>query len=374
MNLPPLFHKGKDGALRVWAVDCDGDTVVVRHGLDTGKLAIHTYIACPKNVGRANATTAEEQAAKEAKALWDAKLSRKYSTTRAGASEVLDMLPMLAKKYNAKKVQWPALVQRKYDGNRMMARWEGGKDGAWLFTSRQGREFALPHIAEYLGGLEIEGDVVLDGEIYCHGRPLQEIVSLVKRYRSESETLQYVVYDYICMDDTRSHTNLQRTALLQDTIPESDVLIEGDGAITTSRMPVVHAKTYLAQDLAAATSLQGIFLEQGYEGAILRNPNGLYRFAFRSDDLHKLKVWEDAEFEVVDVIDKKLPGLAIFVCKAPNGKTFEVVRKGPHTQRADDFRNREALIGRRLTVRYAYMTAAGVPFHPTGISIREDWD
>jgi hypothetical protein len=88
-------------------------------------------------------------------------------------------------------------------------------------------------------------------------------------------------------------------------------------------------------------------------------------------------VWEDDEFEVVNVIDKKLPGLAIFVCrtnwKGPE-RTFEVVKKGGHEERRRDFANRENLIGQRLMVRYAFLTKDGLPFHPVGITIRPEWD
>jgi DNA ligase-1 len=371
---PILYHKGKKGELREWTVTTSGAVVTVSWGAVNGKLQNHSYTAQPKNVGRSNATTAEEQAEKEAFALFQHKLTRKYARTPEEAEQVLDQLPMLAKKFSAKHATFPALVQRKYDGNRMMAR---KVEGEIVFTSRQGREMSIPHIARALSGLE--DGVVLDGEIYCHGKTLQEIVSLVKRNRPESECLQYVVYDYVCTDDTREHTNFQRQALLQEAIPTSD---ESDPNGT-----VVTAHTYMVDCYEAAEKLQARFLEDGYEGAILRNLEGKYRFAYRSNDLLKLKVWDDDEFKVGGVIDKKLPGLAIFQCwkhgcedqypmifDGPNKNAFEVVKKGTHETRVVDFRNREALIGKALTVRYAFLTKDSMPFHPVGIAIRESWD
>jgi DNA ligase-1 len=380
MNLthPTLFHKGKKGELRSWTVSVDGSRVIVDYGVVGGKLTTHSYEAQPKNVGRANATTAEQQADQEAAALHLHKLSRKYSLTQEGAEAVLDQLPMLAKKWSDKHAKFPAMVQRKYDGNRMTAR---RVNGEWVFMSRQGREFSMPHIAEALDEFTIEGEVVLDGEIYCHGKTLQQIVSLVKRYRAESVALQYVVYDYICLDDTRDHTNMQRQALLQDAIPFNDT-----GPSSGADSPVVVAQTFMVTSYDEAIQLQGRFLGEGYEGAILRNLDGLYRFAYRSNDLLKLKVWEDAEFQVADVVDKKLPGLAIFVCwkhgcegepvvlKGPNKNAFEVVKKGGHESRRVDFQNREYLLGQALNVRYAFLTKDGVPFHPVATAIRPEWD
>ena len=53
---------------RQWSCWVEGAEVVVEHGQMGGKLTQKRYTAEPKNVGRANATTAEEQAIQEADA------------------------------------------------------------------------------------------------------------------------------------------------------------------------------------------------------------------------------------------------------------------------------------------------------------------
>ena len=40
--------------------------------------------------------------------------------------------------------------------------------------------------------------------------------------------------------------------------------------------------------------------DKGYEGIIIRNIDGMYEFGFRSDNLIKLKVFDDKEFEIVE--------------------------------------------------------------------------
>jgi intein/homing endonuclease len=75
----------------------------------------------PKNVGRANATTANEQAIGEAQAKWDKKVKLGYTTdvTKIDSSTSF-VEPMLAKNYDdyRDKMDWEegVFVQNKYNG------------------------------------------------------------------------------------------------------------------------------------------------------------------------------------------------------------------------------------------------------------------
>jgi ATP-dependent DNA ligase len=373
---PSLYHRDKKGRLRVWKTWTVDNVVCTASGLDGGKLTTHRYTAQPKNVGRANETTPEKQAEKEAAALFEHKLARKYSRTKEEAAEaVLDHLPMLAKDIKkGGKPRYPAMVQRKYNGFRCQSR---KVDGQIVMTSKQGMPFALPHIAAEIA--ELPDGWTLDGEIYRHGWSLQKIASLIKRPREESLELRYVCYDVIDDHPEGGLKQFDRIALLDNTFTWNCQAPEPPDHC-------VKAETFMASDYEAAIKLQQLFIQDGYEGAILRNLDGMHQYAHRSKDLVKLKVWEDAEFQIADVVDKKLPGLAIFVCwkhgcegqpvvlKGDNKNAFEVVKKGTHASREEDLKNREALLGRQLTVRYAELTDKGIPFHPVGLHVREEWD
>lgn len=80
-ELPPLYHQAKSGKIHVWRVWTEGDTIVTEHGQVDGEKLTARKRATPKNVGRSNETTAEEQARLEAKSMWQKKRDHKYHLT-----------------------------------------------------------------------------------------------------------------------------------------------------------------------------------------------------------------------------------------------------------------------------------------------------
>lgn len=84
---PTLYHRGKAGGLYSWRVWTEGADILTEYGLVDGEKQIARKTATPKNVGRANATTAEEQAALEAKSMWQK--SATASTPRASRTPKL---------------------------------------------------------------------------------------------------------------------------------------------------------------------------------------------------------------------------------------------------------------------------------------------
>ena len=62
MNKTTVYGVCKLGKAKQWSVWSEGDKVVVEHGKLGGKLQVKTTTCKPKNVGRANETTAEQQA------------------------------------------------------------------------------------------------------------------------------------------------------------------------------------------------------------------------------------------------------------------------------------------------------------------------
>src|SRR5690554_549977 len=88
-ELPTLYHKGKAGSLYLWRVWTEGADIVTEYGLVDGEKQIARKTATPKNVGRSNATTADEQAVAEAKAMWQNRRDRKYAESIKEAQEEL---------------------------------------------------------------------------------------------------------------------------------------------------------------------------------------------------------------------------------------------------------------------------------------------
>ena len=87
---PWLYSKTASGAVNVWQCWAQGANVEVRWGQEGGALQYASYECHPKNAGRSNSTTAEEQAVKEAVAKFKKQLKKKYFTTREEALNELN--------------------------------------------------------------------------------------------------------------------------------------------------------------------------------------------------------------------------------------------------------------------------------------------
>lgn len=367
MNFPTLYHKGKGGELRQWRVWSEGDTIFTEYGHVGGALQTSEKKAEPKNVGKKNETTAEEQAAAEAQSMWTHKVERKYSTTPEAACEQLP-LPMLAHpmyKTNGdlgpkgKKLAYPVTVQPKLDGVRCMAQWHGDRV---VLMSRQGKEYTVPHISAQLAEW-LPQDMVLDGELYIHGMSLQKITSLVKKNRPESVDVEYHVYDVPVIESN-------------DTLPWGQRKLWADNdVVESSHIKKVVGVTALNEE--EVRTLHGGYLKDGYEGAIVRHPDGLYLWGYRSEHLLKVKVFQDAEFEVIGARDGKgkMAGCVVWRCRndLTDGE-FECSIKATMEERAQYYRDREKYMGWKLTVRFFARTDDNIPQFPIGIGFRAGED
>jgi DNA ligase 1 len=262
--LPKLYSRSAGGAINTWEVWLDkAGGVVVRWGQKDGALQTTVFQCERKNIGRANATSVVEQARLEAIAKWRKQLKKKYFLTE-GETAQLNLKPMLAKSFadRESKVTYPVDVQPKFDGVRCLA---FRKDGVVVLQSRGGDPYDVEHIREVLED-RLDDDTVLDGEIYIHGMSLQNIISLVKRPQDGSLKLTYQVYD--------------RTLLSEQTetwVERRDALAEWFRIQLLDEMPwfICGVRTHSALNATKVRLLHDQFVEDGYEGAIIRLYDGL---------------------------------------------------------------------------------------------------
>lgn len=369
MILPTLYHKGKNGQLRQWTVSAIRDEVHTEYGVVDGKLIKSSFKVEAKNVGRSNETTPEEQAKLEAKALWKHKVDRKYSETPNGAEEQLE-LPMLAHTYSGtkrKKFEFPAHIQPKLDGVRCLAQ---KINGEIHLTSRQGKPWNIPHIEDQLYWLE-EG-TILDGEIYSHGKSCQQITSLVrcanpkgKNYKPGSTDLSFYIYDVPSFKGDDSLEWRKRKIHLDKLYGNQD------------RPNLVWVESSMIWSEDEAYSKHKQYLLMGYEGSVLRGLTGKYLWGYRSSELLKLKDFQDAEFEVVEIVDGKgkMEGCAVFICRNDTAdNVFECTIKTSMKERRKMYKEKHKYLGKKLTVQFFDRTDAGIPRFPVGIAFRDEAD
>lgn len=364
-SFPPLY-KYVDGKVLLWRISVEHHgsvAVIVReHGYDGQIQSSRTTITEGKNLGRSNETTPLTQAISEAQSEWNKQVERKgYGLDPSGLESAAKraMQPMLAHDYYKykHKVNWnSAYVQPKLDGIRCLARRSGDKI---LLISRESKSInTMDHIVESLHRLLPE-DVVFDGELYSHELPFQTVVSAVKRFQPISEQICFHVYDLAVPGLPYSERYRRLT----------DYLSVGDRYIK-------NVETFEVVDEDELLRLQSTFVSEGYEGAMLRDGSAEYASGKRTRFLLKVKKFKDAEFEILDVRQGRgtCEGMAIFVCRNPNGGTFNCLSPGTHDEKRDAWERRSEYIGKQLTVKFFDWTDTNPPSprFPIALRIRED--
>lgn len=316
-----------------------------------------------KNLGRANETTAYDQAVSELNSRVDKQLRLGYVATieEADAPKTNGLgkkLPMLAeplKKVDMDEVDWDtAFVQRKFDGHRSLHE-------EYIY-SRGGVPHNVSHIQQAISAAPRLDELHLDGELYIHGMSLQAIGSLITKPRPESLGLQYHIYDTV--SDAPFQERFQAAAsAFYDTF--------GSEPDPTGRLHLV--ETIKVRSLAEAMVWHRKWVKEGYEGSILRWGREGYEDGKRTKKLVKLKDfsdfevkvigWELAKQAIVKGVTYQIPKF-IYEVNTPAGlKTAKVLAHGTVPEKHAEW---EALVrgenmGRMLTIAHFGFTPDGIP-------------
>ena len=360
---PTLYKKTSTGQDQYWRIEVKGATIITYYGKVGGKeMTTEDTIKEGKNLGKANATTPEEQAQLEATSQWEKKLKKGYvkdiEDARKGKTiHEGGIFPMLAQQFSkhGHKITYPAYAQPKLDGHRCTA-----STDTTLWSRTRKPINSMDHIRAELEKLALP--CTLDGELYNHDYKdkFEEITHFIRQTESVDgcEVVQYHIFD-IAADGPFS----ERLAWLKKNVK----IRKGS--------PLVLVETRLVNDEDELMIAFEDFLEQGYEGAIVRNAAGLY-VNKRSYDLQKIKEFDDAEFPIIGIEEGrgKLQGHAIFVCQLPTSDgTFTVKMKGDTAALKKFFDKPSLWKGKELTVQFqGYTGKNNVPRFPIGLRIRED--
>lgn len=309
--------------------------------------------------------TAQEQAIFEANSKLKKKRDEAYFDTIEAAKTQVKLLPMLAHSFTKRKhnINYPAIVQRKFDGVRCLARLNS--DGTVTLMSRKGKEFPhLNHIKADVAASNSDQALVLDGELYSDTLTFQELVGLVKRVTlkpgNDEQMLEVSLRVYDCVHMMNGSADFTERYQIITNLT--------DGAEYLSLVENVRVST--ESEIHAA---QARFVEEGYEGAMVRNLTGAYAIGKRSANLQKVKTFLDGEYLIVGFTEGtgNETGCVIWECHTPAGQPFGVRPRGTQEDRKVLFQNGSDYVGRQLTVRYQELTDYGVPRFPVGIAIRD---
>jgi len=309
-----LDNKKIDPNLRGW--------INVDFRIGDGKIRknVPTIVYKGKNIGKASETNAVCQAIRDAYGEYNKHLRKIVGEPADG--ETVRYPPMLAQLLKEQTVQpdvTGCFVQRKYNGVRAVTTLDG--DNVIMYSRRKkiypGFGYIKAELKMILDFYREEGrQLYLDGEIYKHGVALQDISGQSRREETADDPrCDYMIYDCFVANEPELKYS-QRKAIL-DQIFENFELVYAK--------PV---ETFNVNTIEEVMDLYKGFIEEGYEGAMLRLDSP-YRYSYNeyhSRVLLKIKETLDAEFNIVgwETGEKGKAADALMIICEVNGVKFPV--------------------------------------------------
>lgn len=410
MILDTLYKRTRTGAIQFWEVsiqtgdpDEDGSNhpqIVKTSGqLGTTNPLLHCeVIRKGKNIGRSNETTPLEQATSQANSDWAKKHDEGYKSlsdlgvpvpfeTQVHLFNFLsttlpefntdasgEVKPQLApsKPFVKGKAKYPKQMEKKLDGNRATCLVNIIREGSQKyitakFLSRSGKSInSLNHIVRDLLDdklNDLEESIILDGEVYLQGLTLEEINEAIKKENDNTGKLQFWVFD-LPLHGGRQEDRTSSVKHLVEAIESPFVHFEEP--IT------VHSDLEVQQN-------HNIWVQDGYEGAMLKDLEGQYCPGQRNPAWTKVKMFDDNEFEIVCAkLGQRGSEDLVFTCLSTKAVTdynprFDVKMGGTKESKAALWERAilGELNGKFLTVKHFDYSKYGIPNLPTGKAIRD---
>ncbi len=372
---PVMQARNAKGLLKFWQIrvliDSEGRTFLqsedwqeTKDGGESKHKVSTPAAVTPKNIGRSNETTPTEQACFQAESTINKKMDKGYWLV--GEPEPYRRpLPMAAARMrdHADKVVFPCMVQRKEDGSRMLY---DGKEG-WTRQNKTLPDEVISHLHFDTKGLILDGELTKPLDVMhlpfeerktARVAMFQYVQSISRKVCPENRELHYLVYDVVDAEAKMTYAERRRLLEALDLPPQVSLIEE-----------------IQCEDFDDIDAFYEDCLEQGLEGAMVRNLHGVYRINdYRSRDLLKVKPQEDEEYPIVAVEagtgkDAERP---IFVVDLGNGNTARARLMGSQEYAAEVWARRHTLIGTMVTIEHEGETPDGSLRFPKAKALREE--
>lgn len=272
---------------------------------------------------------------------------------------------MLAYPFEEKRLdKWekPWIVQPKLDGERCRA-FVDEAGGIKLLSSEENEITGVPHIRRELENLYKGSncEIELDGELYVHGMPFNEIHSRVSREEKNLHT-DYQSIEYHIFDIVSTERQAHRSARVSGLPTDRHICL------------VPSTVVYLKDELYAKYER---LIEAGYEGFIIRNKSAPYlrkrstymmKFKPKAEDWYQIVGSE----EEVSIHGEKKGRLGALLLHNPDPYTpgfFKVGTGFTAQQREELWKQREKIMGLVAVVKYQHKSEKGVPRFPVFVDI-----
>lgn len=299
--------------------------------------------------------------------------------------------PMLACDWDATQQRWPAMAQPKIDGVRSL-----NMDG--VATGRSLRPHANVYTRDFYSGDLFKG---FDGELAaaheCDPALCRKTVSALNTIAGEPFTLWWL-FDYV----TPATVVLPYSARYSALVRVYTALRERGCSVAAEHLRVVPSALVHSLDEYYALSAQ--WLDDGYEGGILRDPNGRHKAGrctlreglllrdkrFIEEDAVVLALYEGHENRneaTVNALgrtersthaENMVPNMLLGSLRCRDVKSGREITVSagsmPHSERAAYWANPSALIGQAIKYKHFPKGVKDKPRFPTFVSLRMESD
>lgn len=279
--------------------------------------------------------------------------------------------PMLAKQEskltNRKILDKEWLCSRKIDGVRCLMYWDGEQV---LTASRGGENYnaSTTHLRENKDLIEFfkkNPTIILDGELYRHGKTLQQISGAARLEKNayDCDWLQYWVYD--CYDKANPELiAMDRYLFLTNTLDYYFSEDEENEKEVSSSIYVVSQIEVSGED--NIWKLHDQYVAEGFEGCVIRDPNRPYKPNGRTNDMLKFKNYKSEDFLVIGYkLGLRGSEDMTFTCQLEDGRTFEAMPVGDRATKAEYVENFESKYkDHKAECTYFNYSEEGIPTQP----------
>ena len=287
--------------------------------------------------------------------------------------------PMLAKQVdkvtNTKIFDKEWIASRKIDGLRCLIYM--GKDGELHTASRGAMNYdtAMFQILSHPDLIKLFKDnpgLIMDGEAYHHFWSLQQLNSVARTQKTavDYSVLQFYWYDIV---DTNS-TFDERLSYMKDLQDELGLTFEPEREFTRDELRIQFVPQIPVTGYDNMLKLHNQYVEEGWEGLVVRDPDKVYRPNGRTNDMIKIKVYKSEDFKVIDY-ELGLRGSEdmVFVCEMPDGRTFKAKPLGDRQQKEEYVENFDSQYKNHIgECKFFYYSDEGLPLQPAFKAFRDD--
>ena len=266
-------------------------------------------------------------------------------------------------------------VSRKIDGVRCSFYW---KDGEVKSASRGGGDYdpstyQLREHPKMIEWFKQHPDWILDGELYKHGKSLQQISGAARMEKTATgcDWLEYYVYD-IMIPELPFENRFGMLKILQGFLGQDEFNPEKEWTEEDLRVQVIpHVWVEGDNKKDQIMELHNQYVAEGWEGCVARDVSKPYKYGGRGQEMVKFKMYQDAEFEIIGLSEGLRPEDMCFTLKTEDGIEFKAKPMGSRELKEQYREDLDKLIGKMATVKFFYLSDEGTPLQPVLKAIRD---